>query len=129
MTASGSAPTEHDTTDLERVLRENGLTDRPDLYDSSIHSWRCEHPDRYGPCSCFRELVGEIDALIAARVRTAQADAWDEGWEAARSESGLFCSRAGGCLPTGVNERERNNQTPYRVDRLHDTATNNRGNQ
>lgn len=50
--------------EIERVLRENGLTDRPDLYDSSIHSWRCEHPDRYGPCDCFAELVADLAALF-----------------------------------------------------------------
>lgn len=47
--------------EIERVLRENGLTDRPDLYDSSIHSWRCE---RYGGCSCFQELVADLAALF-----------------------------------------------------------------
>jgi hypothetical protein len=47
--------------EIERVLREAGLTDRPDLYDSSIHSWRCEHPDRYpGYCDCFQDLVTEL---------------------------------------------------------------------
>jgi hypothetical protein len=49
---------------IERVLRENGLTDRPDKYGSSIHSWRCEHPDRYGHCSCFAELVAELVACV-----------------------------------------------------------------
>lgn len=53
-------------SDVERVLRENGLTDRPDQYDSSIHSWRCEHPDRYGPCTCFAELVGELTAVCTS---------------------------------------------------------------
>ena len=24
---------------------------------SSIHSWRCEHPDRYGPCNCMAEVA------------------------------------------------------------------------
>lgn len=27
---------------------------------NSYHSWRCEHPDRYGPCSCVEEVVDLI---------------------------------------------------------------------
>lgn len=50
--------------EIERVLRENGLTDRPDLYDGNIHSWRCAHPDRYGVCACFDDLVDELLALV-----------------------------------------------------------------
>lgn len=49
-----------DAESVERILRENGLTDRPDLYDGSIHSWRCGHPDRYGSCECFAELVADL---------------------------------------------------------------------
>lgn len=52
------------TDEISRVLRENGLTDRPDLFDSSIHSWRCEHVEQYGPCSCFQELVDDLAALF-----------------------------------------------------------------
>jgi len=29
---------------------------------SSLHSWRCEYPDRYGPCDCVAELA---DAVLA----------------------------------------------------------------
>lgn len=64
--------------EIERVLRENGLTDRPDKYDSSIHSWRCEHPDRYGPCDCFAELVADLTRVIPP-VEGKEA-AWDEGY-------------------------------------------------
>lgn len=50
---------------IEAVLRGAGLSDQPGQVDSSIHSWRCEHPDRYGACTCFRELVAElVDALV-----------------------------------------------------------------
>ncbi|HEU5223095.1 MAG TPA: hypothetical protein VFU07_05365 [Candidatus Lumbricidophila sp.] len=45
---------------LEQVLRGVGLSDEPDKFDSSIHSWRCEHPDRYGKCDCFQEAVNDI---------------------------------------------------------------------
>lgn len=31
---------------------------------SSLHSWRCEYPDRYGPCDCVESLAQEIVALI-----------------------------------------------------------------
>jgi hypothetical protein len=52
--------------EVERVLRENGLSDEPGKYDSSIHSWRCDFPDIYGQCSCFAELADELVALLAA---------------------------------------------------------------
>lgn len=54
-----------DATVVAEVLRGAGLSDRPDLYDSSIHSWRCEHPDRYGHCDCFAELVSDLAPLLA----------------------------------------------------------------
>jgi hypothetical protein len=54
--------------DVARVLREHGLSDRPDQFDSSIHSWRCEHPDRYGPCSCFADLVADLTRVIPPEV-------------------------------------------------------------
>lgn len=70
------------TEAIERVLRENGLTDRPDQYDSNIHSWRCEHPDRYGSCDCFAELVTDLAAAavqaraeVVARVEALCRDA------------------------------------------------------
>lgn len=57
---------------IEAVLRGAGLTDKPGEFDSSIHSWRCEHPETYGPCDCFQELVrelAEVERAAAARVR------------------------------------------------------------
>lgn len=60
---------------VAEVLRANGLTDNPHRYDSSIHSWRCEYPDRYGPCSCFQDLVADLEGLIVKR----QAAAYDAG--------------------------------------------------
>jgi hypothetical protein len=27
---------------------------------SSIHSWRCEYPDRYGECGCVHETAGIV---------------------------------------------------------------------
>lgn len=63
-----SAHTTPQLTDaVEQVLRANGLTDQPGTYDSDIHSWRCSHPDIYGPCGCFQELRDELADLLAAR--------------------------------------------------------------
>lgn len=44
---------------LRRVLIENGLEP-----GSGLHSWRCEHPDVYGPCSCLDELMDELEAVV-----------------------------------------------------------------
>lgn len=54
-----------------RVLRESGLTDRPEEFDSDIHSWRCSHPDIYGRCDCFQELAEDLAALLAASLSDA----------------------------------------------------------
>ena len=45
---------------IRRALIEAGLSDRPDLYDSNIHSWRCEYPGRYGHCTCLDDLVDDL---------------------------------------------------------------------
>lgn len=78
---------------LERVLRENGLSDEPAKYDSSIHSWRCWHPDIYGPCGCFAELVSDLTDVLAAVERRAEVRALREAaerldtWAAARDRN------------------------------------------
>ena len=37
--------------------------------DTNIHGWRCEYPDRYGPCDCVTEAakaaVAALDAYTA----------------------------------------------------------------
>lgn len=45
---------------VEKALRGAGLSDKPWEFDSSIHSWRCEYPERYGACKCFQELVDDL---------------------------------------------------------------------
>jgi hypothetical protein len=35
---------------------------------SSLRSWRCEHPDRYGECDCVTETAGEVLAALAEQV-------------------------------------------------------------
>ena len=49
---------------IEEILSEYGLR----TYDpDGIHRWRCEHPDRYGTCNCFDDMMQSIrDAVIAA---------------------------------------------------------------
>lgn len=43
------------------------LTDEGGAPGSSLHSWRCEHPDRYGECSCVLEVAREqVEALATA---------------------------------------------------------------
>lgn len=59
------------------TLEGQGLSAHPDQYDSNIHGWRCEYPDRYGPCSCFEELVAAVLSDVEAEVRRAQAEVWD----------------------------------------------------
>lgn len=44
---------------VKRVLRDWGMADGGDP-----HSWRCSHPDRYGPCVCVDEIAADlIEAL------------------------------------------------------------------
>jgi hypothetical protein len=50
----------------------------------SIHGWRCEYPDRYGPCDCIAEVSADlatvavetltplIRAQVAAEIRAAE---------------------------------------------------------
>ena len=65
---------------MAKALTENGISEGVD----GLHGWRCAYPDCYGPCTCFAELLDDLAAalapLIEARVREAQADAWDEGY-------------------------------------------------
>ncbi|MBK0330401.1 hypothetical protein I8D64_03180 [Brachybacterium sp. MASK1Z-5] len=55
---------------IARALEAEGLHPNPDQYDSSIHGWRCENPDMYGPCTCFQECVDAVQAIV----REAQAE-------------------------------------------------------
>lgn len=41
--------------DLLHLLREEGVDE--------LHSWRCNHPGIYGPCTCLADLA---DAILAA---------------------------------------------------------------
>ncbi len=46
---------------IERVLLDEG-----GVVGSSLHSWRCEYPDRYGPCNCIPEVAGECADALAS---------------------------------------------------------------
>ncbi len=46
-----------DRETLADVLRAQGLADTA---NQGYHGWRCQHPDRYGACDCFAELVGDL---------------------------------------------------------------------
>ena len=48
---------------IEQTLRGWGLTDRPEEFDGDIHSWRCSHPDIYGRCTCFEDLLNELAGI------------------------------------------------------------------
>ncbi len=50
---------------IAETLRENGMHETA---PSTIHSWRCEYPERYGPCPCFAYLVDDLQKLIEAEV-------------------------------------------------------------
>lgn len=94
---------------LATVLRENGLTDRPDQYDSSIHSWRCEYPDHYGPCSCFSDLVSDLAARIEqARAREGalreRMEALADAWLADLDTGGIRDKDARYCWQMAVSE-------------------------
>jgi hypothetical protein len=39
------------------------LTDEGGAPGNSLHSWRCEYPDRYGECDC---LTGTAESILAA---------------------------------------------------------------
>ena len=69
---------------IEAVLRGAGLTDKPGEFDSSIHSWRCEHPETYGPCDCFQELVRELAEVERAAAAKARGEALIEAVQAHR---------------------------------------------
>ena len=34
---------------------------------ASIHGWRCEYPDRYGPCNCVADVAAEIAKSIGRK--------------------------------------------------------------
>lgn len=46
---------------LNLTLVENGIErEAPD----DLHSWRCEYPDRYGPCTCVEDLLNDLVSRV-----------------------------------------------------------------
>ena len=76
---------------IERELLAAGLSDKPDEYDSNIHSWRCEYPERYGPCDCLGELVRDLAEALAPLLAEVRAEALS----AARPSEGVFENGSG----------------------------------
>lgn len=54
---------------IKAVLEANGLSDNA---ANTLHSWRCEHPEIYGPCSCLQELVNDLAALLPEATETVE---------------------------------------------------------
>jgi hypothetical protein len=45
------------------------------------HRWRCEYPERYGPCDCDRGVAEEIITAVVARVADAiEAEVPTQNW-------------------------------------------------
>jgi len=44
---------------ITRILAENGFSE-----NYNPHSWRCEHPDRYGACDCVEQTVNDLVEFI-----------------------------------------------------------------
>lgn len=59
--------------EFRRILGENGL-EAP----GSLHGWRCEHPDIYGPCDCLDGLLDDLSVVVSQ----IKEEAWDEGFNA-----------------------------------------------
>lgn len=54
---------------VARVLHDEGCGP-----GTSIHGWRCEHPDRYGPCNCVDELADAVLAVLDLPTRDEAAE-------------------------------------------------------
>jgi hypothetical protein len=76
--------------DVERVAEAlaRGLLDEGAGPGNSLHSWRCEYPDRYGPCDCVTGVAQELaqallapGGVVAGMVAEAWAGASDEPGE------------------------------------------------
>lgn len=58
-------------TDEERVAAVvKVLTDNGGAPGNSLHSWRCEYPERYGKCDCLEQTAAEIIAALDGQTST-----------------------------------------------------------
>lgn len=61
MSADDNAPEQAREVEVVRgVLRDHGL----EQGGGGLHSWRCDHPDRYGECDCLDELLADLHAAL-----------------------------------------------------------------
>lgn len=79
---------------IAEVLREYGVGD----FDASLHGWRCAHPDRYGPCTCFAELLTAIEGVLGGHEDAEECT--HEGVRRFRAGDGTFYRK---CLDCGKN--------------------------
>lgn len=66
-----------DTTPISDEARKaaaKALLDEGGGPGNSFHSWRCEYPDRYGPCDCVQEVADSILAVAAPLLVSAEAE-------------------------------------------------------
>lgn len=79
----------HDPALVAKVTR--ALLDEGAAPGNSIHSWRCEYPDRYGDCDCVEQTAREVLDAVADQIRAqereriaraieALPDAYGDGW-------------------------------------------------
>lgn len=64
MTNNNIPPTVATVPDAAVEAAAKAMTDEGAAPGNSIHGWRCEYPDRYGPCDCVNEVARA--ALAAA---------------------------------------------------------------
>ena len=97
--------------DLDLALVEKAaqkLTDEGAAPGSSIHSWRCEYPERYGSCDCVDEVARIV---LSAVYDDIAAQAWDEGYGRGAVMAHLY-----GHTDNWPEEDSPHN--PYRADAL-----------
>ncbi len=88
-------------SEAERLLREM-VRDGWMQFD---HSWRCEHPQVYGPCDCVARAIEAFTEKLAIHDRHVTAEAWNEGVGHAAGNACLFASGGDPCP-----------QNPYREE-------------
>jgi hypothetical protein len=60
---------------------------------SGLHSWRCEHPDRYGPCTCVAEVASDVVAAVEPIIHATVAEEIAQECESDTDEQWLTAPR------------------------------------
>lgn len=92
---------------LEEVLRRSGLTDHPEEFGNGIHDWRCEHPNRYGRCSYFSELIDDLIPVVKKHEAAALRRTTLSGYFGTNAQSTLL--RLAEDLEKATGSEETNN--------------------